>query len=225
MKLLSVLRASRSLGQVLLVGASLAILIPQGDARAACVDNGLLPNNNCEDFNTPSDNQFFYNVFVGGLGTASQFSAGSVQVVLDGAPALQAFTVTDLTLTIQGVSKNLGTVSFNSNGASGPSWSSSIFNIDTEFTGSVITTAVLSGTLSATAPSVGTIFEGGIYYNSNAATSSGLLDIGIAGGAAKGSSLYQSSYDPTAVPGPLPVLGAGVAFGFSRRLRRRISSS
>lgn len=27
------------------------------------------------------------------------------------------------------------------------------------------------------------------------------------------------------VPGPLPVLGAGVAFGFSRRLRRRIRQS
>jgi hypothetical protein len=27
------------------------------------------------------------------------------------------------------------------------------------------------------------------------------------------------------VPGPLPILGAGVAFGFSRRLRRRISES
>jgi hypothetical protein len=25
------------------------------------------------------------------------------------------------------------------------------------------------------------------------------------------------------VPGPLPIIGAGVAFGFSRRLRRRIS--
>lgn len=28
----------------------------------------------------------------------------------------------------------------------------------------------------------------------------------------------------TAVPGPLPLMGAGVAFGFSRRLRRRISA-
>jgi hypothetical protein len=27
------------------------------------------------------------------------------------------------------------------------------------------------------------------------------------------------------VPGPLPVLGAGAAFGFSRRLRRRIQRS
>jgi hypothetical protein len=28
--------------------------------------------------------------------------------------------------------------------------------------------------------------------------------------------------DPTAVPGPLPILGIGAAFGFSRKLRKRI---
>ncbi len=33
----------------------------------------------------------------------------------------------------------------------------------------------------------------------------------------------QSAPEP--IPGPLPVLGAGAAFGFSRRLRRRISAS
>jgi hypothetical protein len=27
------------------------------------------------------------------------------------------------------------------------------------------------------------------------------------------------------VPGPLPLLGAGMAFGFSRKLRKRISAS
>jgi hypothetical protein len=31
----------------------------------------------------------------------------------------------------------------------------------------------------------------------------------------------SNDYSQT-VPGPVPVLGAGVAFGFSRRLRRRI---
>lgn len=32
----------------------------------------------------------------------------------------------------------------------------------------------------------------------------------------------ENSFQQTSVPGPLPVLGAGVAFGFSRKLRRRI---
>jgi len=41
-----------------------------------------------------------------------------------------------------------------------------------------------------------------------------------------GDSLYTFTVQtsPTAAPGPLPVLGAGAAFGFSRRLRRRLRS-
>ncbi len=37
--------------------------------------------------------------------------------------------------------------------------------------------------------------------------------------------LTYSYQGPDAVPGPLPILGAGTAFGFSRKLRKRIRSS
>lgn len=37
--------------------------------------------------------------------------------------------------------------------------------------------------------------------------------------------ILEQTSPPTAVPGPLPVLGAGFALGFSRRLRRRIASA
>jgi len=37
--------------------------------------------------------------------------------------------------------------------------------------------------------------------------------------------LYNYDYVANGVPGPLPLAGAGLAFGFSRRLRRRIKSS
>ena len=43
-----------------------------------------------------------------------------------------------------------------------------------------------------------------------------------------GSGAIQSigtTFNPDPVPGPLPILGGGVAFGFSRRLRRRIQAS
>jgi hypothetical protein len=30
--------------------------------------------------------------------------------------------------------------------------------------------------------------------------------------------------DPNVVPGPLPILGAGIAFGYSRKLRSRIKA-
>ena len=37
---------------------------------------------------------------------------------------------------------------------------------------------------------------------------------------------FENSFKQTStVPGPLPVLGAGVAFGFSRKLRRRINGA
>ena len=36
---------------------------------------------------------------------------------------------------------------------------------------------------------------------------------------------WHHSYPESAVPGPLPILGAGAAFGFSRKLRSRIKAS
>ncbi|WP_411875248.1 hypothetical protein [Vulcanococcus limneticus] len=36
--------------------------------------------------------------------------------------------------------------------------------------------------------------------------------------------ILGAPFPSTAVPGPLPLLGAGAAFGWSRRLRKRISS-
>ena len=33
---------------------------------------------------------------------------------------------------------------------------------------------------------------------------------------------FTTGADFTVVPGPLPLTGAGIAFGFSRRLRRRM---
>jgi hypothetical protein len=35
----------------------------------------------------------------------------------------------------------------------------------------------------------------------------------------------ENSFQQTQVPGPLPILGAGMAFGFSRKLRRRIKAN
>ena len=64
-------------------------------------------------------------------------------------------------------------------------------------------------------------------------TADGLGSNGVRGVYASGSNLYaattgglsiaQLSGEP--VPGPLPLLGAGAAFGWSRRLRRRLPVS
>ena len=40
-----------------------------------------------------------------------------------------------------------------------------------------------------------------------------------------GLSIAQQSDPPSAVPGPLPLFGAASAFGFSRKLRRRLRAA
>jgi hypothetical protein len=70
----------------------------------------------------------------------------------------------------------------------------------------------------------------------NYTTANGLGDNDVQGVYASGSSIYaatdgglsiaqQSDPTPSAVPGPLPLFGAASAFGFSRKLRRRLRAA
>jgi hypothetical protein len=54
-----------------------------------------------------------------------------------------------------------------------------------------------------------------VYFTSTVSTTVGTIDT-------LSDSLTQKFGDTSTVPGPLPLLGAGAAFGFSRRLRKRI---
>jgi ABC-type phosphate transport system substrate-binding protein len=70
----------------------------------------------------------------------------------------------------------------------------------------------------------------------NYTTTSGLGSDFVFGVYASGSTIYaatfgglsiaqQSDPTPSAVPGPLPLFGAASAFGFSRKLRRRLRAA
>jgi hypothetical protein len=70
----------------------------------------------------------------------------------------------------------------------------------------------------------------------NYTTANGLGSDIVVGVYASGSSIYaatsgglsiaqQSDPPPSAVPGPLPLFGAASAFGFSRKLRRRLRAA
>ena len=70
----------------------------------------------------------------------------------------------------------------------------------------------------------------------NYTTAQGLGNNDVYGVYASGSNIYaatngglsiaqQSDPTPSAVPGPLPLFGAASAFGFSRKLRRRLKLS
>jgi hypothetical protein len=73
------------------------------------------------------------------------------------------------------------------------------------------TSAKIRGTLASSTAAIPLFSAGlGIYTSNNPATQPPNL-------------IYGNAFVPT--PGPLPVLGAGAAFGMSRRLRRRISAS
>jgi hypothetical protein len=50
-------------------------------------------------------------------------------------------------------------------------------------------------------------------------------DLAALWGSATINGQFGLEYVYTYVPGPLPILGAGAAFGWTRRLRRRISKS
>ena len=70
----------------------------------------------------------------------------------------------------------------------------------------------------------------------NYTTTNGLGNNSVYGVYASGSNIYaatngglsiaqQSDPTPSAVPGPLPLFGAAAAFGWSRKLRRRLGAT
>lgn len=219
----------------MLGSACFALAVP-GEARAACVDTALSSTNNCEFFNAPTGNNFSYNVFSGAFGSASA-NGGRLQITLDGLPSGKTLTLTGLKLTLgNGTSTQdityVSPLIFTATGNANPDYIGSIQTIGSVLSGT-ITSAVLSGTLAADAPlDSSVIFSGGLRFNTTGSSDgAGLLQQSlVSGGNFRGdnqlSSQYQASVPgPRSVPGPLPVLGAGMAFGFSRKLRKRISAS
>ena len=207
----------------MLGSACLALAVP-GEARAACVNPTV--GNNCQNFNSPGSNSFSYNVWSGAMQTASGALNGRFQVVFDGSPANQVFNYTGVTLLLSDGGSNTQTVnisdsSFTANGTVDVS----AFTSATAFNFSGVTSAVLSGVFSTTSPTLvpSTIFEAGLRFNTTGANTLGFLD-GGAPNAPQGQNSLSSTYAEQGVPGPLPVLGAGMAFGFSRKLRKRISA-
>ena len=92
-----------------------------------------------------------------------------------------------------------------------------------------------SSIYAATAVGLSISTNGGSSFT-NYTTANGLGDNIVIGVYASGSNIYaatngglsiaqQSDPTPSAVPGPLPLFGAASAFGFSRKLRRRLKLS
>ncbi len=75
---------------------------------------------------------------------------------------------------------------------------------------------------------LGQPFYSSATFNGKSLASEGFTATGLVGtwtidGTSESINVYIGPPDP--VPGPLPLLGAGAAYGWSRRLRRRIAAS
>ncbi len=126
------------------------------------------------------------------------------------------FTLTGISLTGQGISTTLplANLAIPGNSAPGTPFLTSFSNLDSSisnptlfnFSGSTISFTIPTGL------NLGTTITASIQYQS-----------------ADGSGQSTTSGNPfittASVPGPLPLLGAGVAFSFSRSMRKRIKSS
>jgi hypothetical protein len=115
-----------------------------------------------------------------------------------------------------------GSLSFTATAANGLVFLDASGNFDkTVGTASVTTTLSNlsgSGQLVTTGSGVGPTL-----FNSNTTATSGLISWAAASGSVSQSlSLAFNLQNQASVPGPLPLLGAGMAFGFSRKLRKRI---
>jgi hypothetical protein len=119
-------------------------------------------------------------------------------------------------------------------------------NGGTSFTNYTTTSGLGNNTVRSVYASGSSIYaatDGGISISTNGGssftnytTANGLGNNSVRGVYASGSSIYaatlgglsiaqQSDPTPSAVPGPLPLFGAASAFGFSRKLRRRLRAA
>jgi len=114
-----------------------------------------------------------------------------------------------------------GPTSFNGTASAASSISSGIFTI---LWGSFAGIGLASSYLS-NAPIVSSSTFNGATLTSLGFTTTGLIGTWTLNGTSESIQVILGAPFPsTAVPGPLPLLGAGAAFGWSRRLRKRISS-
>jgi hypothetical protein len=198
----------------------------------------------CQTSGIAGTNAYFYTTLVGlgsdgcfiGDKVYSDFSFTPVSGEAIPASAIWGLTAAGANHTLSASSLNYGTGKFNY------SYKVSLFNplpgqefVDyrTQVGSSQIGTNTFSKTLDTVAPGTVTgpststggqgntiAFAAGevgpLYFSSMVDVTAGKIDT-------LSDSLTQKLDEPgTEVPGPLPILGAGAAFGFSRRLRKRI---
>jgi hypothetical protein len=190
-----------------LLAVPAALLLAQGEARALLTYNIYESGGNVVVQASGSLN--LTALTSGGLGQCGPSGAivSSVAAVCTGSNSLYPY------YSITGPSSFNGTVNALP--------ASSVSGIFTFFNGSVNEFAIDSSYLSNT-PIVGSAtFNGTTLAALGFTTTSGLIGTWTLNGSSEKIQVILGSPPPAAVPSPLPLLGAGAAFGWARRLRKR----
>jgi hypothetical protein len=208
-------------GLVVASAASSAFAFGAAPAKAACLPSN--PSATCSTFNpSTASNVVDYAGFTGSLTPplSSPLAQARVQFSFTGTWNT-SFNISGISLKGDGITSSLSfsgiTVS------SSPSGFSSNTTAWTNLTTAIASTnfatnpvSKLSFTIPAGAATSGATISARIQYQDVAETQ--LLTSG-------GNLLTTATSGGAGVPGPLPLFGAGAAFGFSRSMRRRIAQS
>jgi hypothetical protein len=199
-----------------LIAGAVAFQTPE--AQAACIGGDSV----CTNFDplTPSSPT---NVggFTGSGNNAATYSKARLRLKFTGTPV--PITFSNFTLKGQGINNVLsfGDLTISTSGSSGRA-STAFINLDSSLTGSLLDFS--QNTISFTIPGISSPqTPTGISLGSKLS-----VDIQYSDSLENNINTSANDFESTSgvsVPGPLPLFGAGTAFAFSRRLRKRIKSA
>jgi len=213
---------SRTLSSLAVSGALVglmagAVTFQTPEAQAACIGGDSV----CTNFD-PLTSSSPTNVggFTGSGNNAATYSKARLRLTFTGTPVPVTFS--NFTLKGQGINNFLsfGDLTISSSGPSGRA-STAFINLDSSLAGSLLDFS--QNTISFTIPGISPQTPTGISLGSKLS-----VDIQYSDSLENNINTSVNDFDSTSgvsVPGPLPLFGAGTAFAFSRRLRKRIKSA
>ncbi|MEI6029985.1 MAG: choice-of-anchor E domain-containing protein [Synechococcaceae cyanobacterium ELA739] len=228
---------------MLLLAAGAAVVTMASPAQAVTATQTVGPQSFTTTGGTPATGPFTFAGFNTALGTLTKVNitnaagsnftgtfGGTIQLLCNDNPANCSFSSSALpTFTFTNSSISTGTLQPVTLTPNPVTTFSAVVNAAGSGTYSSSTTDIATGTNVLRAYFAGTPTLNNISTNIFSTPTSGNGFIGNSALTLSGNVYLTYTYEippaPGAVPGPIPILGAGAAFGFSRKLRKRIRST
>lgn len=174
------------------------------EANAACLDTS------CSTFDSRTLTSVSNSSFTGSASSKPNFNTATVRFAITGTWN-QPFTISGITLTGDGIASPLAFNDVTFNGA------------PNNRTTNELAISLPGGTFDFANSTINFIFQpNATNFNSGATISARLRYFDNAD--PEDSLVSTNDFISTSVPGPLPLLGIGASFGFSRKLRKRINN-